>query len=340
MSGNVIDGTGDLAALRVDRYAVDRLASRGLITAEARDDALALIEPPRRWGLWAGRLLGTAGAALVLSGIIYFFAFNWNRIPPLTRLGVIAALIAAACLTVVVLGFGRRASETAAAAAVTLVGVFLAVAGQIYQTGADAWTLFAAWAGLTLAWALLAGSAATWAVWIAVAAVTITTWWDQTQPADAAFHSGRNLSLMALFGIALLIREMLAARGVAWPAARWTRFILGLPLLAATVQLAIILLEEFGGFGPAEGMALAVIPLCLAAMAVVYRRPIPDLAMLAAVVLSVCVIADFALFRLLTNGSRRADIGTYFLMGVATLALFAAAVAWLRATSRKLEAQP
>ncbi|MET3356342.1 UNVERIFIED_ORG: putative membrane protein [Xanthobacter viscosus] len=340
MSENVIDDMGDLAAIRVDRHAVERLASRGLITAEARDIALTLIEPPRRWGLWAGRLLGTAGAALVLSGIIYFFAFNWNRIPPLTRLGVIAALIAAACLTVVILGFGRRVSETAAAAAVTLVGVFLAVAGQIYQTGADAWTLFAAWAGLTLAWTLLAGSAATWAVWIAVAAVTIITWWDQTQPADTVFHSGRNLSLMALFGIALLSRETLAARGIAWLTARWTRFFLGVPLLAATVHLAIALLEEFDGFRPAEEGALVAIPLCLAAMAVVYRRPIPDLAMLAAVALSACIIADFGLFRLLASGGKRADIGTYFIMGVATLALFAAAIAWLRATSRKLEVRP
>ncbi|MFG1479790.1 DUF2157 domain-containing protein [Xanthobacter sp. V4C-4] len=338
MSGDVIKDVEALAAIRVDRQTVDRLAARGVIGAAARDAALAMIEPPRRWGLWAGRLLGTAGVALVLSGIIYFFAFNWTRIPPFTRLGIVAAMIAAACLTVVVTGFGRRVSEMAAAAAVTLVGVFLAVMGQIYQTGADAWTLFAAWAGLTLAWALLAASAATWTVWIAVAALALVTGWDQTQPADAAFHAGRNLSLMVLFGGALLGREVLAARGAVWPAARWTRFVLGLPLLAAMVQLAIILLEAFGGFGPAEWAAAALIFLGLAAMGVVYRRLVPDLAMLAAVALAVCVIADFALFRLLAAGGRRADIGTYFLMGVATLVLFAAAVAWLRAASRRLEA--
>ena len=62
--------------------------------------------------------------------------------------------------------------------------------------------------------------------------------------------------------------------------------------------------------------------------------------MLAAVALSACIIADFGLFRLLAGGGKRADIGTYFVMGVATLALFAAAIAWLRATSRKLEVRP
>ncbi|MDI4662755.1 DUF2157 domain-containing protein [Xanthobacter autotrophicus] len=340
MNEDGIDRPAVLAAIRMDRHAVDRLAARGLITGDARDQALALIEPPRRWGLWAGRLLGTVGAALVLSGIVYFFAFNWNAIPPFAKLGAIAAMIAAACLAVALLGFGRRASEPAAAAAVTLVGVFLAVEGQIYQTGADAWTLFAAWAGLTLAWALLACSAATWAVWIAVAAVTLITWWDQTQPADASFHTGRSLSLMVLFGMALGAREALAARGFSWPAARWTRFYLALPILVAGAQLAFFLLEDLRGFGPAEWAAIALITLALAAMGTVYRYAIPDVVMLAAVTLAGCAIADFALFRLLANGSRRTDMGTFFLMGLATLALFAAAVAWLRSVSRRMEVRP
>lgn len=328
-----------LAGIRMDRPGVDRLAARGLISAAARDEALALIEPPRRWGLWAGRLIGAVGAALVLSGIVYFFAFNWNEIPPLAKLGAIAALIAAACLAVFP-GFGQQGFEPAAAAAVTLVGVFLAVAGQIYQTGADAWTLFAAWAGLTLAFALLACSAATWAVWTAVAAVTVVTWWDQTQPADAALHIGRNLSLMALFGLALGAREALASRGFAWPAARWTRFYLALPALAAATQLAFVLIDKGGGFSPAEWTATALVVFTLAAMGALYRYVIPDVVLLSAVTLAGCAIADFALFRLLASGSGHAHLGTFFAMGLATLALFAAAVAWLRAVSRRMAARP
>lgn len=339
MNQDVIEAPA-LAAIRMDRGAVDRLAARGLISAEARDQALALIEPPRRWGLWAGRLIGTIGTALVLAGILYFFAFNWAHVPPLAKLGAIAAMIAAAVVTVAVIGFERAAAGPAAAAAVTLVGVFLAVAGQIYQTGADAWTLFAAWAGLTLVLALLAGSAAAWAVWLAVVAVAIHTWWDQTQPADAAFHTGRNLSLMAFLAVALVIREVLAARGFAWAAPRWTRFYIAVPLLAAAAQLAFFLLERFRGFGPAEWAAVGIIPLALLAMGAVYRHLRPDVVTLAAVALAACVIADFGLFRLFVGGSRRADMGALFLMGVATLAMFAAAVAWLRSVSRQMEARP
>ncbi|MFK8252776.1 DUF2157 domain-containing protein [Ancylobacter terrae] len=337
MKDDAADRPGALDTIRLDRAAIDRLAARGLIPAAARDHALALIGPPRRWGLWAGRLIGTVGAALVLAGLIYFFAFNWNAIPPMVKLGAIGGLFATACLAAAALGFGRPAGDGAATAAVVLVGVFLAVTGQIYQTGADAWTLFAAWAGLTFALALIAASAAAWAVWIAVAAVALFTFWDQTQPADATFHAGRNLALMALFGSALLLREMLARGGYAVAGGHWTRFYLGLTLLGVAAQLAFLLLDEFHGSGRLEGLALAVIPLLLLVMAGAYRFAIPDVAMLTAVILTVCAIGDFALFRAVSAGARRPDVGTYFLMGLATLALFALAVAWLRSMARRME---
>lgn len=344
MPGNALDADETdllpgLAAVRVDRAAVDRLAARGLISAEARDAALALMEPPRRWGLWAGRLIGTVGAALVLSGIVYFFAFNWNAIPPLVKLGAIAALMAACGLAVVVMGFEGAASGAAATAAVLLLGVFLAVEGQIYQTGADAWTLFAVWAGLALPWALLAGSAAAWAVWITVAALALVLGFDQTQPADAAFYSARNLSLVALFAGALALREALAARGFHWAAPRWTRIILALPLLATVTLAAIVLLEAFGGYDPRDKAMLALVPVVLIATGVVYRRLLPDVAVLAAVLLAACAIVDFAAFRVLNAGETRSDTGVLFLMGLLTLILFAGAVAWLRAAAHAMEAR-
>jgi len=329
-----------LADIPMDRQSIDRLAARGLISAEARELALDLMSPPRRWGLWTGRLLGVTGAALVLSGLVYFFAFNWARIPPLVKLGSIGALLAAACLTVAVRGFERRGAEPAAVAAVTLVGVFLAVEGQIYQTGADAWTLFAAWAALSFPFALLACSAATWAVWLAVAAVALATVWDQTQPADAVFHAGRNLSLMALFAVALALREGLAMRGVSWPAARWTRFVVALPLLAAATQLALMLLGDGSQLRALEVLAAGLIVLAFAALGVTYRYLKPDVAMLAAIVTALCVVADFALLRLVAGRNFHADLGTFLLMGLATLALFAAAIAWLRAAARRMEVRP
>ncbi|MBC8290414.1 MAG: DUF2157 domain-containing protein, partial [Planctomycetes bacterium] len=46
-------------------------------------------------------------------------------------------------------------------------GVFLAVFGQVYQTGADEWLLFAGWAGLILPWTALSRFEALWILWLA-----------------------------------------------------------------------------------------------------------------------------------------------------------------------------
>jgi uncharacterized membrane protein len=337
MNADVIVSDDALAGIRIDRATVDRLAARRIVGPSAAATALAEIEPPRRWGLWVGRLLTTTGAALVLAGIVWFFAFNWNRIPPFVKLGALAAMIAAAVLVVVLDRFGRRFSPIAGSAAIVLVGVFLAVEGQIHQTGADVWLLFAAWAGLTLAWAVLLRSAAAWAIWLAVADLAVLGWWNQTQPGDALFHVGRNLSVALLHTGFLCAREVMAARGLDWPAARWTRFYVGLPLLFALGATAFGLLERSRGHGPMEGAAAMIIPVAFAAGLVVYRRVVPDVAMLAAITVVVCAIADLALFRLMTGGTDRADIGVYFFMGFASLGLFAVAVAWLRTVSRRME---
>lgn len=337
MNEDVIEARTALAGIRLDRAAVERLAARGVVGSAAVDRALAAIEPPRRWGVWVSRLMTTVGTALALAGVVWFFAFNWNDIPPAVKLGAIAVLIAASVAVVLFDDFGPRLSPPAGAAAIVLVGVFLAVDGQIHQTGADVWTLFAAWAGLTVVWAILSKSAAAWAIWIAVADFALVGWWTQTQPGDAIFDSGRNLSIVLLHVAFLAARETMAARGVDWPAARWTRHFAGLPILIALTLSALTLLDRPRGFGPAEWMATGLIPLLLGGGLLVYRRIVPDVAMLAAVTIAVTAIADFALFRLLIGGRDRADLGVYFIMGLVTLGLFAGAVARLRAVSRDME---
>ena len=307
-----------------------------MISTAARDHALGLIEPPRDWGLWAGRLIAVVGAALVLAGIVYFFAFNWNRIPPLTKLAAIAGLFALACGTIGFVGFGRLVSDVAASAAVMFVGVFLAVYGQIYQTGADAWELFFGWAALCLPLVILAGSAAAWAIWLAVANIAVSTWWGQTQPADHSHNAGQYLSLIVLDGSFLVAREVLAARGIAWVSARWTRFFAAIPILFVMTLLALALIDRPRDFAMTEKVALVAVPVIYAVFLVVYRRLVPDILVLSATVVSLAVVADVFIYHLMSGGGRSADIGTFFLMGFVTLGIFAGGIAWLRAEARRM----
>lgn len=337
MTEDVIDAGGGTETIVVDRRLLDRLAGLGLISAAARDAGLELIEPPRRWGLWASRLMTVLGAAMVLAGIVWFFAFNWNAIPPLAKLAGIAVLLAAAVAVVLIGGFDRLSADVAGTASVLLVGVFMAVDGQIHQTGADAWQLFAGWAVLTLGWALTLRSAAAWALWIAVANVALVTWWDEARP-DGTRASALHLAVILLDGALLALREVLVARGHRWPAARWTRFYLALPILVAIVMAMLELIGARHDYDLFDRTTVVVAPATLVAFLVVYRRRLPDLAVLSATAIAACCVVDTALFHLLTAGRHNDDIGTFFLLGLATLGLFAGAVAWLRGVARTLEA--
>ncbi len=321
----------------VDRRTIVRLAEQGTISPAARDFAIDLIEPPRRWGLWAGRLLTIVGAALVLAGIVYFFAFNWNHIPPMAKLGGIAVLLTVAFVTVSMVGFDRLVGEVAASAAVVLVGVFLAVDGQIHQTGADAWQLFAGWAALTFVWALLAGSAAVWCIWIAVADLAVITWSEQVHHADLR-GSVVHLGILLLDGAFLFAREYLVASGRSWPAGRWTRIVLVLPILTVVVLASFRLWDRNVPLSALDWGVLLSIPATLVTFLVVYRRRLADLVVLSATAVATCLVIDLQLFQVFTDQGRNADFGIFFVLGLVTLGIFAVAVAGVRSAARAMEA--
>lgn len=64
------------------------------------------------------------------------------------------------------LGLERAAGKAALLAASLLVGALLALAGQIYQTGADTWELFAVWALMVFPWVAASRFSALWLFWL------------------------------------------------------------------------------------------------------------------------------------------------------------------------------
>ena len=71
-------------------------------------------------------------------------------------------------------GFDRPAGQALLIGASVLTGVLLAVIGQVFQTGADAFELFLVWTVLILPWTLASRSAAHWLVWLVVACTAVS----------------------------------------------------------------------------------------------------------------------------------------------------------------------
>lgn len=335
-----------LNEIRADRRLVEELFASGAIGRSARDHALAFLYPQRNWGLWVSRLLLLTGAGLILAGIIYFFAFNWAELQWTVKFGSIELAILACIAAAWWYGTERLAGKVLLLSASTLVGVFLAVFGQVYQTGADSYTLFMMWSLLTAGWAILANFAVLWAGWLLVTNLFLYMWWDQSVLADPDAEMFIFSILGGLNLLFLLMREVLVREGAEWPAERWTRMILIVATLAWLLPPILALIEQpsratsailVGGF-----FALAAHVGLLA----LYRYKLPDLPALSIVVLSSCLVivaAGFSLFQEMLGDARgvlsptRGNPLIFLMTGALTIAVFAFAIATLRSIASSME---
>ena len=341
-----------LEQIPADRELVEKLYAHGKITQEERGYALNFLYPHDQWGVWVSRLLLIVGAVLILSGIVYLFAFNWAKVTPAVKLysiqfGIISCLIGACCYSLRCLS-GRALLLSAS----VLVGVFMAVFGQIYQTGADAWQLFMMWSLLTFGWTLMSNFATQWIFWLVITNIFLMLWWMQaalpTREMEAMIFT-----YMAIFnGVALALREYLVAeKKYEWLGGRWTREVLVGTLLLITLSpitvgiavpdaTASLILSSVVGF-IWHGTAYFL-----------YRYKWPDMRSLTATVLSGCIIVltvgNNILFEIVMELNIRARIFTnvsaieediiYLFKGLMTLGIFACAIIYLLKTAKEMKA--
>ena len=228
--------TVDLDKIPATRQQISRLYFAGLLDQEARLYAFELLNPRRLWTVWASRLLLILGAALILAGIIFFFAANWNSFSGMVKLGGIEVGLVVCLAGAWLYGLERLSGKVLLLGAGVLVGVFLAVFGQEYQTGADAWDLFAQWSILIFGWVLLARFVPLWGVWLVVTNVAVALFVEQKD----IFRGGAEINgyalLAVLNGAVLVARELACSRGVSWLQGKWTR----LPLVFAVLWVLLI----------------------------------------------------------------------------------------------------
>ncbi len=314
-----------------DRATLDRLLDAGLLTPEAREEAVAWVEPRRDWWTWSDRSLLFVGSALALAGIVFFFAYNWAEMGPFLKLGLAEGVVVACLLGVLWRGLDRLGGKVFLFGASFLAGVFLAVFGQVYQTGADAWELFAGWAALIVGWVLLSRFAALWILWLAVVNTGVILYQDQMAVQASTMWlvlAGINLAVLAAL-------EFAAARKAAWVQPQWTRPLLwGSSLVYLTIPVLWMIVAYRGFSIP----ALAAVPLllgCYAAALTFYVRRVPDLRAVAVAALSFCSVIVALVGKWVFDVSEAA--GAFLLMGMVTLGVFSGAVVGLRALGRRMK---
>ena len=317
------------------RPALEALRAAGLLSAEARQEALRLTRPPERWWTWADRALLFLGTALFLAGVVFFFAWNWAAMGVGLKFGLIGTGLVACLVATGLLGLDRLVGQAFLLAACILVGVFLAVHGQVYQTGADAYQLFLGWAVLILGWTVLSRFAMLWILWLVVLNTAVFLYWDQVMAPDVyRFQHAPWVVLALVHAAALAGREIGHRAGRPWVGAPWLRWLLLTALLGwLVVPVAAVILEpeDAGAWG------WTAAPLWLAAMGVTgwfYRFRAPDLPSLTLWAASGCAVSLTLVGRLLAEVVD--DEAHLLLFGLIVIGVVGAAVLGLRRTQAAL----
>lgn len=314
------------AALAKDLYG---LAAAGHVNQGALTYALRRIGhiPDRTgWRRFLDYLLLVLGALLLVCGIFFFFAYNWEELHRFARFGIIEALIVLAVGMAHLWGLRNLAGRMALFTGALLVGALLAVFGQEYQTGADSYTLFLNWMLLIVLWVAIGRFAPLWLLLLGLANITLILYWEQVWSGNFSLQLE---SLLLLNGAALTAWEAAYLRGIRWLRERWyARIVATVAYGWATAALLNFIFNwSATPLDNAESSLAAPVlyGLFLAATLFFYQRSIHDLFVLTVAALSLIAGTTAAVAQWLDLS----DTLLFLVLGALVIAQAALAVTWL-----------
>jgi uncharacterized membrane protein len=316
---------------------IRKLRQDGLLSEVAFDAARSLLRPTSVWLAWARRMLLFFGSALVLAGVVFFFAYNWTEMGRflkfvLIEVGIVACIIAASLR-----GFLRLSGKVLLLSASVLVGVLLAVYGQIYQTGADAFELFIGWAVLIFGWVLVSEFAALWMVWIILLNTGAILYWEQVgHPSHSIPYGLFCLAIASFNSIALALYEVGTYSGLKWLSGRWFRSILLAGILVALSIPTLHVIWDLGGIERATLFAACGWGVAAVCGYACYRFKLHDMIPIALIVSNVCLILLVLIAKGLFRDTRGNGAGLFLLFSLIVLAVVSGAVFLLRNTAAKM----
>jgi len=321
--------------------------------AYARALELAALQPEKRdWLRYVDRFLMALGVALICAGITAFFAWNWADLGNMQKFGLIEFGIVTAAVAAWRLGLDSIAGAASLFAGAFLVGVLFAVYGQIYQTGADPYGLFLAWAILILPWAIVGRQQGLWLLFVMLINLTVIMYWTQVlKPPEGLWQLAQVFGPLVSLGFlvtdsqlsglvffvnvfAVVTWEFLAVRGISWMRGHW--FVRVVVFVALTTVVAptliIILAATFGEQVDLNLLSPILLGCATAGCLYYYQFRQPDLFILTCCLLAVIMVITSLAIRVLLD-----DYGSMLVLAILLIAQVAGAAYWLRGVARRSE---
>jgi uncharacterized membrane protein len=131
------------------------------------------------WRKFLNILLISLGAGFCVSGIIFFFAYNWDDLHKFVKIGITEGLVIGLVLSILFSKLNQGIKNVILTATAVLVGVMIAVFGQIYQTGANAYDFFMGWTLFISLWVIISNYPPLWLVYLVLANTTFILYTQQ-----------------------------------------------------------------------------------------------------------------------------------------------------------------
>ncbi len=279
------------------------LARANILSPNALEYALrriGTVPDAAAWRRFIDKLLLLLGTTLLLAGIIFFFAYNWADLSRFMKFAVLEFGILTMAMFAS-LQIKHLSGQAALFAAAVLLGVLLAVYGQTYQTGADAFGLFIAWAILILPWVLVSRFAPLWLLFLFLLNLALILYWQQV---IQAFYYGQRttlfLILFLLNGFAMLAWEYAHRQGVIWLQQKWFSGVLFTSMLTSIIIPTLIAIIDLDWY---EKPLFAIATLFYISVTILafwyYRYKRHDLLLLAMSLLGIIVVITTMFMKLL-----------------------------------------
>ncbi len=316
-----------------------RLAQTGVLPSAALERALQIagvVPDGARWRSFVSTLLLLMGSLMLAAGVIFFFAYNWADMGRFQKFGLVQVALLGAVMTASYVGLDSMAAKASLLLASFLVGAFLALFGQVYQTGADAYELFLGWAALIVGWVLIGRFSFLWLLLLALLETGYILYWVQVL--EPEWLTRRYLFLFeSLFGmnlVALALWELFASHGVEWLSGRWAPRLIGSAACTfLTIPMIIVIFaDSYGRQDLFPGFVQLLYVLFVALTGWFYQRAKQDLFLIAAAMLSVITVLTVYFAKKIGS-----HYGGYLLLALVVVGMASGGAVWLRKLSRSGE---
>lgn len=315
--------------------------AQGRVRQGAESDALriaGLTPTPQQWRHFLDRMMLWLSAIFGGAAVIFFLAYNWHDMGRYAKFGLAEALLLMSLLACWRLDLQSAAGKACLLLATLLVGALLALVGQTYQTGADTYELFTAWALATFIWVVLAQLGALWLVWLALLNLAVALYFSTFGGIWGVVFGFQDQLwfLFALNTVALLAWEAAAYLGIKHLRERWpVRIVATASGVLVTWLMLFAIFDE--GYRRSDingaGVFLAY-AVWMAAAYFYYRRVVQDLFVLAGGVLSLVIVLNAIIAKALLHHN---DAGGFLLIGVLIIGSSASGGIWLKKIGREMQ---